>query len=220
MMRIFLNDEDPHMTMAMKLTGKPAKHVTKEERKKAKGVNFGYLYGMGWPKFVDYARDSYGVVVSDDEAKQSRREYFEMYRSLPRWHERQRRLARNYGRVSSAIGRIRHLPDIYSEDKEVRGEAERQAINSPIQSLASDMMLLAMTILHAQANPDEVRIVGTVHDSLLFEIRDDVVDLWAPRIKRTMENLPLKRKFGVSLTVPIKVDVKVGTHWGEGEEVE
>lgn len=219
MMRIFLNDEDPHMTMAMKLTQKPASAVTKEERKKAKGVNFGFLYGMGARKFVDYARDSYGVVVSTDEAEQARKDFFAMYQKLPAWHERQRRLARNYGRVSSAIGRVRHLPDIYSEDKEVRGEAERQAINSPIQSLASDMMLMSMTILHEIFPQDEVRIVGTVHDSLLFEIRDDVVDRHARKIKQVMENLPLKSKFGIELSVPIKVDVKVGTHWGEGEEV-
>lgn len=219
MMRIFLNDEDPHMVMAMKLTGKPAKHVTKEERKKSKGVNFGYLYGMGWAHFVDYVRDSYGINVTDDEAKQSRKDFFDMYRKLPAWHDRQKRVARNYGRVSSAIGRVRHLPDIYSEDKDVRAEAERQAVNSPIQSLASDMMLMSMAILHSIMPPKEARIVGSVHDSLLFEIRDDVVDKWTRTIKQTMENLPLKRLFDIELTVPIKVDVKVGEHWSEGEEI-
>lgn len=219
MMRIFLNDEDPHMTMAMKLTNKPAKDVTKEERKKAKGVNFGYLYGMWWVKFITYLRDSYGVNVTEVEAEQSRKDFFDMYSELPKWHDRQRRLARAYRRVSSAIGRVRHLPDIESEDKEVRGEAERQAINSPVQSLGSDMMLLAMIILHAEMPPGEAKIVGTVHDELLFEIREDRVDYWAKRIREVMEHLPLKKKFGVTLTVPIKVDIKVGDHWSEGEEI-
>lgn len=219
MKRIFLNDEDPHMTMAVKLTGKPASKVTKEERKLAKGVNFGYLYGMGWPKFIDYVRDSYEINVTEDEAQQSRKDFFEMYATLPRWHERQRRLARLYHRVNSAIGRVRHLPDIESEDKEVRGEAERQAINSPVQSLGSDMMLLSMSLIHEMMPADEGRIVGTVHDALLFEIREDRVDYWTKKIKHTMENLPLKKKFGVTLTVPIKVDVKVGDHWSEGEEI-
>jgi len=219
MMRIFLNNEDPHMTMAMKMTGKPAHAVAKEERKKAKGVNFGFLYGMGAAKFITYARDSYGVNVSEPEAYEARKDFFDMYATLPRWHERQRRLARIYHSVNSAIGRVRHLPDIESEDKEVRGEAERQAINSPVQSLGSDMMLLSMSMLHEMMPSDEARIVGTVHDSLLFEVREDRVDYWAKTIRDTMENLPLQKKFGVTLSVPIKVDVSVGDHWSEGEEV-
>ncbi len=79
------------------------------------------------------------------------------------------------------------------------------------------MMLLALIILHEMMDPSEARIVGTVHDSILFEIREDVVDKWVPIIRETMENLPLKTKFGVALTVPIKVDITVGTHWGEGK---
>lgn len=81
------------------------------------------------------------------------------------------------------------------------------------------MMLMAMNILHAEMPPDEARIIGSVHDSLLIEIRDDRVDYWAPHVKAVMENLPLKKKFGLQLTVPIKVDVTVGTHWGEGEPI-
>jgi len=201
------------------MTGKPAHLVEKEERKKAKGVNFGFLFGMGYSKFVDYARDSYGVNVTEAEAKLYRRKFFEKFGALPKWHERQRRLARNYTAVTSAIGRVRHLPDVHSEDKEVRSEAERQAINSPVQSLASDMMLMSLVSLNSRMDPKEAKIVGTVHDSILFEIRDDKVEKWVPRIKETMENLPLQKKFGVQLSVPIKVDIKVGQYWGEGEEM-
>jgi DNA polymerase-1 len=213
-------DGDIHLTTAMQITQKPAHAIQKEERKKAKGVNFGFVFGMGWRKFVDYARDSYDVVVSDSEAQEFRKRFFETYSRLPAWHERQRRLVRNYHRVQSAIGRVRHLPDIDSGDEEVRKEAERQAINSPVQSLASDMMLLAMIILHAMMDPTEARIVGTVHDSLMFEIREDRVWYWVPIIKDTMEHLPLKKKFGVDLSVPIKADITVGEHWGEGREYE
>lgn len=219
LLRIFNMGGDPHMTMAMKMTGKPKELVTSEERKKAKAVNFGFLFGMGWKKFIDYARDNYDVVVTEAEARRIRDQFFEQYAALQAWHERQRRLVRRYHRVQSLIGRVRHLPDIMSEDKEVAAEAERQAINSPVQGLASDMMLLAMVILHDKVNPKEVRIVGTVHDSLLFEIREDVVDKWVPVIKDTMENLPMKKKFGVELKVPITVDIKVGQHWSETEEV-
>lgn len=217
MLRLFTLDEDIHMTMAMQITGKPASSVSKEERKKAKGVNFGYLYAMGAHKFVDYARDNYGVIVSEEEAKMVRDRFFETFSHLLRWHQRQRRLVQQYGRVQSPIGRVRHLPDIYSEDRDVQAEAERQAINSPVQSMASDMMLLSLIMLHEILPTDEAVIVGSVHDSLLFEVRDDKVSEWAPVIKHTMEHLPLKKKFGCELSVPIKADVTVGTHWGEGE---
>lgn len=216
MMRLFLQDQDIHLDMAVTLTGKPPHSVTKEERKKAKGVNFGYAFGMGWRKYVEYAFDSYDLVVTDDEAKESRQAYFRKFFRLPAWHERQRRLARQYGRVQSAIGRVRHLPDILSDDPGVRQEAERQAINSPVQSLASDMMLLSMNTLHSMMPESEACLVGTVHDSILFEIREDVVDTWVATIRQTMEHPPLKKKFGTQLTVPLKADISVGTHWSEG----
>jgi DNA polymerase-1 len=98
----------------------------------------------------------------------------------------------------------------------VRAEAERQAINSPVQSMASDMMLLSMVIFDKLMPDDEAFMVGTVHDALLFEIREDKVKKWVPVIRQVMENLPLKRKFGVTLDVPIVVDITVGQHWGEG----
>jgi DNA polymerase-1 len=207
------------MEIAMRMTGKPADRVTKEERKKAKAVNFGFLYGMGAAKFVEYARDNYDVAVTMEEAEDFRDDFFRAYPALRPWHERQRRLVRNYKRVQSPIGRVRHLPDVDSPDKMVQGEAERQAINSPVQSLASDLMLLSMTIFDKLMPDDEAFMVGTVHDALLFEIREDKVKKWVPVIRQVMEGLPLKKKFGCVLDVPIKVDITVGQHWGEGVEV-
>lgn len=219
MMRYFQLGRDIHMETAMAMLNKPASAVTKEERKKAKAVNFGFLYGMGAKKFVIYARDNYEVEVSLEEAEVVRRRFFETYRALRPWHQRQRRLVRAHKKVQSAIGRVRHLPDIDSQDEDVQAEAERQAINSPVQSLASDLMLLSMVTLHTKMDPKKAKIVGTVHDSILFEVRDDEVDHHVQLIKKTMENLPLKKKFGVQLTVPIVADITVGQHWGEGVEV-
>lgn len=219
MQRLFQLGQDIHLATAMQVTGKPASEIDKETRKKAKAVNFGFLFGMGWRKFIEYARDNYGVVVTEDEAQLVQKRFFDTFKGLRPWHERQRRLVRKYGRVQSLIGRVRHLPDIRSGDEEVRKEAERQAINSPVQSLASDLMLLSLVILHNEMDPSEAKIVGTVHDSILFEIVEDEVDTWVARIRKTMENLPLKQKFGVELSVPIRVDIKVGQHWSEGEEV-
>lgn len=218
MQRYFRMGHDIHLATAVKVTGRPADKIDKETRKKAKAVNFGFLFGMGAAKFVDYARDNYGVTVTLDEAQAVRDAFFDEYSALRPWHERQRRLARKYKQVQSLIGRVRHLPDIDSEDKEVRAEAERQAINSPVQSLSSDLNLLGMIILHNQMPRDEARIVATVHDSILFEVRDDKVEHWVPIIKHTLENLPLKKLFGVELDVPIVADVSVGQHWSEGKE--
>jgi DNA polymerase-1 len=199
------------------MMGKHPDQITPEERKKAKSVNFGFLFGMGWEHFIEYAFENYDIIVTEHEAKAFRDDFFIAFSRIRAWHERQRRLVRNYGKVQSLIGRVRHLPDIESQDQEVRKEAERQAINSPVQGLASDFMLLALGILHEQMPPDEAKIVGTIHDSGLFEIRDDVVDKWCGTIKYTMEHLPIKRLFGAELSVPVTVDVKVGQHWGEGE---
>ncbi len=212
----FARSEDIHMLRAMRMTGKAATDVTKEERKAAKPVSFGFLYGMGAPKFVDYARDSYDVVFNAEEAEAVRRGFFNDYPGLLNWHERQRRIARKHGRVQNPIGRIRHLPDINSKDRGVQGEAERQAINSPVQSFASDLMLLALIELHGEMPANEAIVVGTVHDSILCEVRDDVVSKWTKQIKETMEDMSIvKRKFGTEVTVPIVADIEVGSHWSE-----
>jgi DNA polymerase-1 len=214
----YARGEDIHMTRAMKMTGKLAEDVKKEERKKAKAVNFGYIYSMGPQKFVDYAFDNYDLVVTLEEAEKDREGFFEDYPALRPWHARQRRLAQRYHRVNSPLGRVRHLPDILSGDKEVRAEAERQAINSPVQSMASDLMLFALIDLHRRMPEREARVVGTVHDSILFEVRENVVDKWCRRIKRTMEDMDrVEQTFGCQITVPIVADIEVGTHWAEGE---
>ncbi len=217
MLRMFINGEDIHLNTAASTAGKHPDDITKEERKKAKAVNFGFLYGMGAPKFVDYAFDNYGVKVTPDEAMVVRDRFFENYPGLRPWHERQRRLATRYHRVSSPIGRVRHLPNMMSGDKAVRAESERQAINSPVQSFASDMMLMSLIELHTKIlDPSEARVIGTVHDSILFEVREEHIDKWGPVIRDTMQDVSrVERQFGCEITVPITVDVEYGRHWGE-----
>src|SRR5215471_2150357 len=111
MRRSFLTGQDLHMVTACSLTGKSASQVTKEERKRAKAVNFGFLYGMYPKKFQSYAFENYEIEVSLAEAELARSKYFSMFSDLESWHDRQRRVAHNYHRVVSPLGRIRHLPD-------------------------------------------------------------------------------------------------------------
>jgi DNA polymerase I-like protein with 3'-5' exonuclease and polymerase domains len=214
---LYNRNEDVHMAMAIRMTGKPASKISKEERKKAKAVNFGFLYGMGPTKFVETAWNNYGVKVSLDEAKAARNAFFSQFPELLHWHARQRRLVHKYQRVQSPLGRIRHLPDITSEDRGVMGEAERQAINSPVQAMASDMCLFSMVLLDRRFRKSKLDAfpVGTVHDSILFEIRDEHLLRALPIIKRTMENPPIQEHFGVELSVPVISDISVGDAWGK-----
>jgi uracil-DNA glycosylase family 4 len=211
----FRSGGDPHTETASSVLGIPQDQVTKDQRKMAKAVNFGFLYGMGARKFKIYADEKYGVTVTDEEAKAYRDAFFKKYASLQRWHERCRRLVHNLQQVQSPIGRVRHLPGILSTDDYVVGEAERDAINSPVQGFASDMTVLSMVILQSRLDPERARIVGNVHDAILFEVREDYTAEAVVLIKEVMEHLPLKQLFGFSPTVPIKVDCTVSKHWGE-----
>lgn len=92
-------------------------------------------------------------------------------------------------------------------------EAERQAINSPVQSCASDLMLFSMVQLDPRLDPRECAMVMTLHDGIGFECKEDKVDHYLPIIKETMETLPLKRTFGLELRVPIVADVEYASHW-------
>lgn len=220
MLQLYRIGADIHTRMAQRMTGREDVHG--EPRKKAKAVNFGFLYGMGWRKFIETAWSNYGVEVTEQEAQDFRKVFFTEFPKLPPWHARQRRLAAKFKRVESPIGRVRHLPDIDSQDESVRAEAQRQAINSPVQSFASDMCLLSFIILSQKFRGMglRARAVGTVHDAINFEIPEEEVPVAVPLIRQVMENLPLEQMFGARpLNVPIVGDVKIGRHWGGAIEI-
>jgi len=217
---VYLTGGDAHTKTASEVSGKAPGLLTKEERKKAKPVNFGFLYGMGSAKFTSYAFDNYGVKFSAAESEKVRNTFFETYPMLRPWHARQRRTVHRYGYVTSPIGRVRHLPNINSRDEGVRKDSERQAINSPVQSFASDLMLTAMVRLHYMLKAGEARIVGTVHDAILFEIRLDKLKKWLPVIKQTMEDVDvIRRWFGYDIDLPIVAEVSYGKYWGDPDAV-
>jgi DNA polymerase-1 len=223
MLHLYKTGADIHLATASSVLGIPLSQVTKDDRKKAKAVNFGFVYGMGWRKFIQTAFEKYGAVFTEDEARAVRVAFFDQFAGLQPWHQKQRRLVNQYGRVQSPIGRVRHLPDIYSPDEGVRAEAERQAINSPVQSFASDMAVLAMVEINKKFRKHDIKghCIGLVHDAINFEIRDDYVGRALPIIKDTMEDVrPLQKKFGIHVDVPIVADLKVGRHWGDARELE
>jgi DNA polymerase I-like protein with 3'-5' exonuclease and polymerase domains len=176
---------------------------------------------MGWRKFTMTAWETYGVRVTEEEAVAFRKAFFDQFPGLVPWHAKQRRLAHTFGRVETPMGRVRHLPDIYSPDRGVASEAERQAINSPVQGFASDMCALSMVLLAKKFRSQGVRAypIGTVHDAVNWEIHGDDLEIALPQIRYTMENLPLEELFGVVMDVPIVADCKVGQRWGQAKEV-
>lgn len=232
MKRIYQTGGDIHTHTYEMITGEKVsddKYIKKEQRKKAKAVNFGFVYGMGWRKFKIYARDNYGVDLTDKEAEQWRKRFFQAYHSLPKWHSKQRRIVQSMGQVRSPIGRLRRLPDIYSTDKSKKAEAERQSINSPVQGFGSDLTILGMSEIMGNAqsyDPDYVLdkdkffVIGTVHDATLFEVRNDYLMEFCPKAKHILEHpKALEEVFHFDTDVPIVADVAVGRSWGAGIEL-
>jgi DNA polymerase-1 len=175
--------------------------------------NFGFLYGMREKKFQEYARDKYQSDLTIEEATLFRQKFFETYSGLPKWHQKQKIMVRQYGQVRNPIGRIRHLPEILSPDEGVRAQAERNSINAPVQGFASDITQMAVIALHQTFGRDVFNIVGTVHDAILCEIREDVADQLLPEIKKLIEHPPLLDKLGAEMSVPLVTDAHFGD-WG------
>lgn len=191
----------------------------KETRKKAKAINFGYLYGMWWKKFKAYARDNYGVDVTDDEAQASREAFFELYPAFEEWHDKQRRFAQVNGYVRSLSGRKRRLPAAMGgRDTPERREAQRQAINSPIQSFANELNLMAALQMRKEFKKSWFRLVGTVHDAVLVEVRADKVEYVYNRILEIMSQPELLTDFEIELKVPIEAEAKIGA-WSKGKSL-
>lgn len=191
----------------------------KETRKKAKAINFGYLYGMWWKKFKIYARDNYGVTVTDDEAQASREAFFELYPAFEEWHNKQRRFAQVNGYVRSLSGRKRRLPAAMGgRDSPERREAQRQAINSPIQSFANELNLMAALHMRKEFKRSWFRLVGTVHDAVLLEVRNDKIEYVHNKGLEIMSHPDLLDEFGIELSVPIEAEAKIGA-WSKGKSL-
>lgn len=211
MIDIYKHGGDIHTTTAKLFTG--GKEPTKEERGKAKAVNFGFLYGMMAKKFVSYAFNSYGQTFTLKEAEQYREAYFAKYSRLLAWHHEMEILCELQGGVANLFGRFRKLPLIYSSNRWERASAARRAINTPVQGSGSDLLISAATQVNKELSPYGVKIGATVHDSIIGEIPEDIVDDIVPEIKRIMLHPKVLDDFDVELLVPLDVDVGVGP-WG------
>jgi DNA polymerase-1 len=188
----------------------------KEGRKKAKAINFGFVFGMYENKFIQQAKTKYDWDCTFEEAHDFRGAYFELYSGIPPWHEKQKAFVRTDGYVRNLFGRMRRLPGIYSSDKELRMECERQAINSPVQGTIGDWKAAALIEIEETIPRNKLRIVGEHHDALLFIFRPEYRDEVLPKVRAIMKWPSLMNVFKIKTAVPMESEIEIG-NWGAGK---
>ena len=200
----FRDGKDIHTATAARVYGIAESEVTKEMRYKAKSVNFGIIYGQGAFGLAE------NLGISRGEAKELIENYFREYPGVKKYMDDTVNFAREYGYVQTILGRRRYLSDILSTNAVVRGFAERNAINAPIQGSAADMIKVAMINVQAALikNKFETKLLLQVHDELVFDVPENEVEIVKPVIEAAMIN-------ALKLNVPIEVGIGVGKNWLE-----
>lgn len=185
----------------------------KRKRTQSKSMNFGFLYGMMAKTFIDYAI-GYGLNLTQEESEKLRENFFNAYPTLISWHEECKDYAKTYGYIKSPIGRKRWFPNIHSSNFALRSADERQSINSGVQGFASDLCISAIAdiVFSKELDHSRFNVLGSVHDAILFEIKDDYVDELVPVLKEMMENPSILE--GLEKPIPIIADVEVSQCWG------
>lgn len=187
----------------------------KDARNAAKRINFGFLYGMYENTFIEKAKVDYDWMCTWRQAHSYRTGFFELRPGLEPWHNRCKRIARIDGFVTNMFGRVRRLPAIQSSDKLARMEAERQAVNAPVQGTIGDWKAAAMVEINETIDRDQFRLGGEHHDALLGRVRRGCEDDVLPRIRKIMERPKLLKIFKIKMAVPMRTDVSIGP-WGKG----
>lgn len=205
MIEAFSQGLDIHRLTAAEVNNIPLEKVTPELRYRAKALNFGILYGMGSRAFAESAG------VSRDEAELFMEEYFRDFTGIARFIEETKAFSRAHGFTKTAFGRKRYFPEFSGTGFRLQREAERQAVNSPIQGSAADIAKKAMIEtdrwIQQEGYGGDVRLLLQIHDELMFEIKTRRIASVVPEIRRLMESV-------WEGTVPMKVEVKQGRNWG------
>ena len=204
MVAAFQNNEDIHATTAAKVFGVPLEEVTRTQRSNAKTVNFGIIYGVsafGLSQQTDLSRS---------ESKELIDTYYESYPKLKAYMSSQIDFARDNGYVATVLGRRRYLKDILSQNTIVRGAAERNAVNAPIQGSAADIIKIAMINIHKRLETGDwkAKMLLQVHDELVFDVPRTETESLSAMVKEEMEN-------AFVMDVPLVVDLGIGENWLE-----
>lgn len=202
MVEAFRSGQDVHAATAAKIFGVPIEEVTKDQRRQAKTANFGIIYGIsafGLAQQLDCSRAEAKALIDG---------YFAAFPGVIDYIERQKQLAREQGYAVTLFGRKRYLPDILSHNATVRSFAERNAVNSPIQGTAADIIKMAMVTIHRRLKQEGLRaqMIMQVHDELNFNVPVNEVEKVREIVVSEMQNV-------VHLTVPLIADCGVGANW-------
>jgi DNA polymerase I len=198
----FSRGDDIHTLTASQVFGVPPLMVTPDHRRQAKVVNFGIVYGLSAFGL------SQNLGIETGEAKQFISAYFERYKGVRAWIDRTLEEARREQKVSTLFGRVRPIPDINSKNTNLRGFAERTAINTPLQGTAADLIKIAMIRIDAELRQSRLqsRMTLQVHDELVFEVPEAEIETMKKLVRRHMEEVH-------PLSVPLLVEVGVGENW-------
>lgn len=204
MIEAFKNGEDIHASTASKVFNVPIEEVTREQRSNAKTVNFGIIYGVSAFGLSNQTN------LTRSESKELIDTYYATYPKLRNYIQDQVDFARDNGYVQTVLGRRRYLKDINSRNAVVRGAAERNAVNAPIQGSAADIIKIAMINIHKRLNDGNYKskMLLQVHDELVFDIYKPELEGLKNLIKTEMEN-------AYELSVPLDVDLDIGDNWLE-----
>ncbi len=202
----FGQDEDIHTSTAVQIFGIDASKVTPDMRRTAKTINFGVIYGMS-----EYGLEQ-ATELSREEAAQFITAYFEKYPGVKNYLEATKKQARDLGYVETILGRRRYIPEINSSNRQVKEAAERMAINMPVQGTSADIIKLAMIDLYHQMEELnlESKMLLQIHDELIFEVPEGEMEIMQKLVPEVMSR-------ALTLSVPLKVDIKIGRNWGEME---
>lgn len=204
MMNAFVNNEDIHAVTASQVFGVPVQEVTREQRSRAKTINFGIIYGMS---DFSLAQD---LKITVAEARQYIKNYFEKYHGVREYMDKVKKQAAENGSVTTLLNRVRRIPELSSSNHNIRAFGERAAMNTPIQGTAADIIKLAMVRVYNRLKDEGLnsRLILQVHDELIVEAAEAETEEVKRILKHEMEN-------AMKLDVPLTVDMAVGHSWYE-----
>ena len=198
----FNHGQDVHRRTAAEVLGVALEDVTSDQRRQAKAVNFGLLYGMsefGLTRQLGFSREeSRGYIAK----------YFQRYPGVLDYMERTRQIAREQGFVETILGRRLYTPDIMASNKMIKQAAERAAINAPLQGSAADIIKMAMIAVDQMLPKDQAKMLLQVHDELVFEVDESIADELALKLADVMQSV-------LQISVPLLVEVGKGRNWDE-----
>ncbi|ALH94277.1 DNA polymerase I [Acinetobacter equi] len=198
----FNHGQDVHRRTAAEVLGIALEDVTSDQRRQAKAVNFGLLYGMsefGLTRQLGFSREESRAYIA---------QYFRRYPGIYDYMERTRQVAREQGFVETVLGRRLYTPDILASNKMIKQAAERAAINAPLQGSAADIIKMAMIAVEKILPKDQAKMLLQVHDELVFEVDENIADELAPQLAEVMQSV-------LQLSVPLIVEVGKGKNWDE-----